>query len=294
MRIGTKFMRNYVGNSPKSILEIGAYNVNGSLRDAKPQHSEWVGLDIEEGPGVDVVVPPGEALPFESHKFDAVVASSVFEHDPQFWKTMREMARVTKPDGLIYISAPSNGHVHRFPMDCFRFYPDAGVALLRIIQEIHPRAQLLESFLSEQDHEGVWNDFVAVFAMTPEGYLSAEKILETEAVTNAWSDGRFSDDTFSLLVEDRRKLVDLIEKVDWLYKQNREFTESLTGRDVGSFQRILELEHDLKQKTSEVDEIHASVSNLKQTLDDILESRSWRWTRPLRILAGIDLRRKKN
>ena len=42
-----------------------------------------------------------------------------------FWVTFAEMARVVKAGGFVYISVPVNGPVHRHPMDCWRFYPDA-------------------------------------------------------------------------------------------------------------------------------------------------------------------------
>lgn len=41
-------------------------------------------------------------MPFGDGAFDAVVASSVFEHDVAFWITFREMCRVVRPGGTIY------------------------------------------------------------------------------------------------------------------------------------------------------------------------------------------------
>ena len=48
----------------KRIIDIGSYNVNGSFRPIleswKP--AEYVGVDIAEGPGVDVVCTAEETL----------------------------------------------------------------------------------------------------------------------------------------------------------------------------------------------------------------------------------------
>jgi ubiquinone/menaquinone biosynthesis C-methylase UbiE len=78
---------------------------------------------------VDLVIENTSDLPFTDESFDYVVASSVFEHDPIFWKTFAEMIRVLKPGGCVYINSPSNGMIHRYPIDVYRFYPDAGKAL---------------------------------------------------------------------------------------------------------------------------------------------------------------------
>lgn len=244
-RIGGKFLANYFQGGMTSILEIGAYDVNGSLRSQQPLGSRWIGVDIENGPGVDIVVEPGAPLPFADNSFDLVLATSVFEHDPAFWKTVKEMARVASPNGFIYISAPSNGLVHRYPLDCFRFYPDAGISFLESIKEVKPRAALAESFVGEQDHEKMWNDFVAVFAMSLES-STPEKIHTSENCTNVWSDGNFKNETLMEIPEDQR-----------LAKSNAEHVEKL----------------------------EAELSNLRQQLELMVTSKSWKLTEPLRNLA---------
>jgi hypothetical protein len=46
------------------------------------------------------------------------------------------MARVVKSGGFIYLNAPSNGYVHNHPLDIWRFYPDAGIALEKWAKKI--------------------------------------------------------------------------------------------------------------------------------------------------------------
>lgn len=145
-----------------AILEIGSYNVNGALRDHAAPTTKYVGVDMEQGPGVDLVVTPGEALPFEDESFDLVMASSVFEHDPCFWKTFLEMCRTVRTGGYIYISAPSNGTFHRYPRDHWRFYPDCGEAFVAWAAAHDIEVLLVESFVADRKAE-VYNDFVAVF-----------------------------------------------------------------------------------------------------------------------------------
>ena len=93
---------------------------------------------------------------------DVVVSSSCFEHVEFFWVMFNEVLRVLKPAGLFYLNAPSNGDYHRYPVDCWRFYPDAAMALVRWGQRSGYRPALLESFTTYQRLD-VWNDSVAVF-----------------------------------------------------------------------------------------------------------------------------------
>ena len=79
-----------------------------------------------------------------------------------FWVLFIEILRILKPDGLFYLNAPSNGQCHRFPVDCWRFYPDSGVALVSWAKRCNVNAALMESYISLQKND-VWNDFVAVF-----------------------------------------------------------------------------------------------------------------------------------
>jgi len=145
------------------ILEIGSMNVNGAMRDHAPPEAEYLGVDLEAGPGVDQVIDSTGSLPSLDEAFDLVVSSSCLEHDELFWVTFGEMCRVVKAGGFIYVSAPANGSVHRHPVDCWRFYPDAGLALARWGRRLGHSIDLVESFLlpPRQDQ---WIDFVAVFA----------------------------------------------------------------------------------------------------------------------------------
>ena len=86
----------------------------------------FTGLDIAEGPNVDLV--PRDVFYWEEipdGSFDVVISGQAFEHNPFFWISLAEIARVLVPGGLVAIVAPGAGAVHRYPFDCWRFYPDA-------------------------------------------------------------------------------------------------------------------------------------------------------------------------
>jgi SAM-dependent methyltransferase len=163
MRHGQLFFETYVPpRAELTIVEIGAQNVDGSLRDVAPKTARYIGVDFVSGRGVDVVLTDPYELPLDDALADIVVSSSCFEHSEFFWLSFLEMVRITKPTGLIYLNAPANGPFHRFPVDCWRFYPDSGVALQNWARRNGTDVLMLESFTGGQ-HSGVWNDFVAVF-----------------------------------------------------------------------------------------------------------------------------------
>ncbi len=164
--IGKKFFELYWCASHRTIVEIGALNLNGTLRDHQPENSTYLGLDATAGPAVDLCVDPAEPLPFVDRVFDITIASSVLEHDMFFWETFAEMCRITKLGGYIYVNAPTNGMVHQHPLDCWRFYPDASLALERWGRRRGQPVACVESFVADRRSDQ-WNDFVAIFALGP-------------------------------------------------------------------------------------------------------------------------------
>ena len=163
MEFGKLFFETYAKKAKgQSIVDIGAQDFNGSLRSVAPQGCKYTGVDFVNGKGVDVVITDPYSLPFEDNSFDFCVSSSCFEHSEFFWLLFNEIMRILKPNGILYINVPSNGNVHRFPVDCWRFYPDSGIALQNWGRRSGYGTILLESFTGKQKRDG-WNDLIAVF-----------------------------------------------------------------------------------------------------------------------------------
>ena len=116
--------------SGMQVLDVGGRVVQGGPRSSfEKRGCNYTAMDIQADKSVDIVHIPGKPFPFSDGTFDIVITTSTFEHDPMFWMTLREMARVTKVSGLIYATAPHGGHYHPFPGDNWRFMHDAGAAL---------------------------------------------------------------------------------------------------------------------------------------------------------------------
>lgn len=130
-----KLIVSYVQDWPPFVaLDVGSMNVNGSYRDLLTTNCKYIGLDLDAGPGVDLVVPsPYHWIDIQSSSIDLVLSGQAFEHIKYFWLTMQEIQRVLKPGGLCFIIAPSSGPVHSYPVDCWRFYTNGMQALAEYV-----------------------------------------------------------------------------------------------------------------------------------------------------------------
>lgn len=281
--IGAKFLDRYMAPGMKSVLEVGAFDVNGSLKDFKREGCEWLGVDLEPGKGVDMVIERASKLPFQDNSFDLVVATSVFEHDPTFWLTFNEMLRVVKPAGFVYICAPSNGWVHRYPMDAYRFYPDAGIALVEWGRREFPELELVESFISERDGD-IWNDFCAVFSKTKTQHI--KKIHIDTKCSNIWSNGVFLEESLQEATEDMR-IIENFSKAHGSNEMTSEITAKLNNLDELKSKlesRNLELEKSLVSMSTELANLIQKEISMNSELFLMQRSISWQITRPLRGL----------
>jgi len=131
------FVENYVDFSTDSVIKVldvgsmivtpGALSYRSIFEGKKVQ---YIGLDVAQGLNVDFVpADPYSWTDIPDESIDVIISGQAFEHVPYFWITAAEMSRVLKPNGFVCLVFPSSGAVHRYPFDCWRFYPDSAQAL---------------------------------------------------------------------------------------------------------------------------------------------------------------------
>ncbi len=109
----------------KKIIEVGSYDMNGSLRGLYESWtpSLYTGVDIELGPGVDVVCNAEDIIKiFDDNSFDIVVSTELLEHVKDWRKVIANFKNICKPNGIILITTRSNGYpFHGAPYDFWRY-----------------------------------------------------------------------------------------------------------------------------------------------------------------------------
>ncbi len=161
------FRERYLDNltdSPLTIYDLGSCDINGSYQPifSEPGWS-YRGIDMAPGKNVDIVLRnPYRWREVKSGSADVMVSGQAFEHMEYFWIAMLEVYRVLKPGGFCCLIAPSGGPEHRYPVDCYRFFPDAFKALASFAS-----LEELETFCTENteqytDGSRMWKDTVFI------------------------------------------------------------------------------------------------------------------------------------
>ena len=121
----TRF-RNEVASRGGSMLEIGSRARSGtSYRDWFPPDIEHVGIDITNGPNVDIVCDAHHLSRHVQGPFDFAFSMAVFEHILMPWKVAIEMNKTLKEGALGLIISHAAWPLHEEPWDFFRFSRDS-------------------------------------------------------------------------------------------------------------------------------------------------------------------------
>lgn len=111
--------------SGKRVLEVGSMDVNGSVRymvsALKP--SEYIGVDIVPGGGVDQLLDAGKLVStFGEESFDAVFSTEMLEHVRDWRLVITNLKQVLRAGGVLYLTTRSEGFpYHAWPEDHWRY-----------------------------------------------------------------------------------------------------------------------------------------------------------------------------
>lgn len=108
----------------KKVIEFGSKDINGSPREVieplKP--SEYTGVDIQPGPGVDLICDVcslGSTFP---SVFDVVICTEVLEHVEDWRGAVSTIKTVCVPGGIVIVTTRSQGFKkHDYPGDYWRY-----------------------------------------------------------------------------------------------------------------------------------------------------------------------------
>lgn len=107
------------------VLEVGALNVNGSLREVLEPlgPASYVGVDASAGPGVDIVWDATRLTErLGVGRFDVVVCTEMLEHAADWRTVIEQLKAVLRHDGLLLLTCRGPGMpYHPYPEDYWRF-----------------------------------------------------------------------------------------------------------------------------------------------------------------------------
>ena len=127
--VGRWYVNRFVENVAKcvpaggSILDAGA---GESVYKSLFSHCNYRAIDLATGESrwnyenLDYVAPLHD-MPIEDGVFDAVLCTQVLEHLEWPRESVKEMHRVLKPGGKLYMTVPMSHTEHQVPYDFFRY-----------------------------------------------------------------------------------------------------------------------------------------------------------------------------
>jgi SAM-dependent methyltransferase len=112
----------------REVVEVGAYDVNGSVRP----HAEslapgsYLGVDITDGPGVDRVLDAQHLIAqLGSDSADIVITTEMLEHVRDWHAVVSNLKGLLRPGGYLLVTTRSAGFpYHAWPYDFWRFELD--------------------------------------------------------------------------------------------------------------------------------------------------------------------------
>ena len=122
------YVQKYVEQLNAPYLEIGSRNY-GTTQDLRPLFAgrgKYVGVDMENGPGVEVVLDLTEDFEridakLNGERFATIFCFSVLEHCENPFKMADNMTSLLREGGQICVGVPFSWKMHAYPNDYWRF-----------------------------------------------------------------------------------------------------------------------------------------------------------------------------
>lgn len=109
----------------KRVIEIGSLDINGTLRPYIMSQGplSYIGVDIEKGPGVDIVCNADDIIDmFGKESFDVVISTELLEHVKDWRKVISNIKNICKQGGIVLATTRSIGFAyHSYPYDFWRY-----------------------------------------------------------------------------------------------------------------------------------------------------------------------------
>ena len=135
------------------VLEIGSLDINGGARTyIQPLAETYIGIDMQEGAGVDLVADAAEYVKYDS--FDVIVCNEVFEHTPDYSKIIFNAMTSLREGGIFIATMAGEGRMPHSAIDAnpirpWEYYRNVGEWELN---------QIMEGFFEKSEVNKLGND----------------------------------------------------------------------------------------------------------------------------------------
>jgi hypothetical protein len=116
-----KFWKKYRKPREGRTLIVGS-QIYGDREDRRGAYQDVVGVDMQAGPGVDIVANLEDLEDAAGlGTFDHVECRSVLEHSRRPWRLAENLEFIMRPGSTLDLSVPFMWKVHAYPSDYWRF-----------------------------------------------------------------------------------------------------------------------------------------------------------------------------
>ena len=144
-RLLLRALKDALSNFRGRLLDVGCGHqpYRGLLLSSPSQATDYIGLDLPD----NIYQPPelawdGERIPLQDASVDSVLLTEVLEHCPDPDAVLRDIARVLKPGGFMFLTVPFIWPIHTVPNDEFRYTP---FALRRLLERAGFQDPIIEA-----------------------------------------------------------------------------------------------------------------------------------------------------
>lgn len=126
----------FVGKNPKNVIKnIDEKKIIINLGSGpKKIREDIINIDIYPFPDVDILADASN-LPIKDNSVDVIINEAVLEHNKNPQALVKEMHRVLKPGGLIYVTTVFVASFHSSPNDYYRWSKEGLRELLKDFKE---------------------------------------------------------------------------------------------------------------------------------------------------------------
>jgi SAM-dependent methyltransferase len=261
----------------KLVLDIGSLDINGNNQYLF-ENSGYIGIDLLPGKNVDFCCS-GHQLNLPDASFDVVISTECFEHDPNYSETIKNMYRMLKPGGLFIFSCATTGR------------PEHGTR--RSTPEDAPLIQGLGEW-ADYYKNLTQNDIEDIFDIT-ENFESYDFSVQSETFDlYFWGvkKGEYiqrSDYSFVLRAEEYVKINEKLKSLSDQLSDQVNILQKKSNLNEDELRKLTEDVVELKFKSEGlqkiIEDVRSEVLANEIFINKILNSRSWKFTAPLRWIS---------